>query len=55
VVLFILYIVQTSLPAFRDDYPAIAALHPVLAIGIFVAVPSRASCVAEVAIRRPRT
>jgi hypothetical protein len=35
-VLFILYIVQTSLPAFRDDYPAIAALHPVLALGIFV-------------------
>ena len=36
VVLFILYIVQTSLPAFREDYPAIAALHPVLALGIFV-------------------
>jgi hypothetical protein len=36
VVLFILYIVQTSLPAFRDSYPAIAALHPVLALGIFV-------------------
>ena len=36
VVLFILYIVQTSLPAFRDSYPAVAALHPVLALGIFV-------------------
>jgi uncharacterized protein DUF6220 len=36
VVLFILYIVQTSLPGLRDSYPAIAALHPVLALGIFV-------------------
>src|SRR5262245_7660210 len=36
VALFILYIVQTSLPAFRESYPAVAALHPVLALGIFV-------------------
>ena len=36
VALFILYIVQTSLPGFRDSYPAVAALHPVLALGIFV-------------------
>ena len=36
VVLFVLYIVQTSLPEFRDLYPAIAALHPVVALGIFV-------------------
>jgi uncharacterized protein DUF6220 len=35
-VLFILYIVQTTLPGFRTDYPAVAALHPVLALGIFV-------------------
>lgn len=34
--LFVLYIVQTSLPAFRDTYPVVAALHPVLALGIFV-------------------
>ena len=34
--LFVLYIVQTSLPEFRDSYPAVAALHPVLALGIFV-------------------
>ena len=34
--LFVLYIVQTSLPSFRDSYPAIAALHPVLAMGIFI-------------------
>jgi hypothetical protein len=36
VALFLLYIVQTSLPGFRDSYPAVAALHPVLALGIFV-------------------
>ena len=34
--LFLLYIIQTSLPGFRDSYPAVAALHPVLAMGIFV-------------------
>lgn len=34
--LFVLYVIQTSLPAFRDSYPAVAALHPVLALGIFV-------------------
>ena len=34
--LFVLYIVQTSLPEFRDSFPAVAALHPVLALGIFV-------------------
>lgn len=34
--LFVLYIIQTSLPGFRDTYPAVAALHPVLAMGIFV-------------------
>ena len=34
--LFVLYIIQTSLPGFRDSYPAVAALHPVLAMGIFV-------------------
>ncbi len=36
VVLFVLYIVQTSLPEFRDSYPAVAAVHPVLAMVIFV-------------------
>jgi hypothetical protein len=36
VVLFVLYIVQTSLPELRDSFPAVAAIHPVLAMGIFV-------------------
>ena len=36
VVLFVLYLVQTSLPEFWDSYPAIAAVHPVLALGLFV-------------------
>lgn len=36
VVLFVLYLVQTSLPEFRDSYPAVAAVHPVLAMALFV-------------------
>lgn len=32
---FVLYIVQTSLPAARQAYPAIAALHPVGALLMF--------------------
>jgi hypothetical protein len=36
VVLFLLYIVQTSLPGLRTNYPVVAAFHPVLALGLFV-------------------
>jgi uncharacterized protein DUF6220 len=40
--LVVLYVVQVSLPGFRTDYPAIAALHPVNAllmfgVGVYVA------------------
>jgi hypothetical protein len=35
VLLFVLYIVQTSLPEARTSYPAIAALHPVNALVLF--------------------
>jgi cytochrome b561 len=35
---FVLYIVQTSLPGLRDSYPVVAALHPVVALGLFVMV-----------------
>jgi uncharacterized protein DUF6220 len=34
--IFVLYIVQTSLPGLRDSYPVVAALHPVVALGLFV-------------------
>jgi hypothetical protein len=33
--LFVLYIVQTSLPEVRTTYPAVAALHPVNALVLF--------------------
>src|SRR5690349_5741742 len=33
--IFILYIVQTSLPGLQTSYPVVAALHPVLALGLF--------------------
>jgi len=33
--IFILYIVQTSLPGLQSSYPIVAALHPVLALGLF--------------------
>ncbi len=36
VLLFVLYIVQTSLPAARDSSPAIAALHPLNAMVLLV-------------------
>ena len=36
VLLFVLYIVQTALPNARDGTPAIAALHPVNAMVLFV-------------------
>jgi hypothetical protein len=55
VALFILYIVQTSLPTFRDDYPAIAALHPVLALGIFVLGLRIATSATELAREAPAT
>jgi uncharacterized protein DUF6220 len=32
---FVLYIIQTSLPGLRDSYPVVAALHPVVALGLF--------------------
>ena len=35
-VLFILYIVQTSLPNARESSPAVAALHPVNAMVLLV-------------------
>lgn len=55
VVLFILYIVQTTLPAFRADYPAIAALHPVLALGIFVLGLRIATSATQLARESPAT
>jgi len=33
--IFVLYIVQTSLPGFQTVAPAVAALHPVFALGLF--------------------
>jgi hypothetical protein len=32
---FVLYIIQTLLPGARDSYPVVAALHPVVALGLF--------------------
>ena len=32
---FVLYIIQTSLPGLQESYPVVAALHPVLALGLF--------------------
>jgi len=34
--IFVLYIVQTSLPGFQSSAPVVAALHPVFALGLFV-------------------
>ena len=45
VLLFVLYIVQTSLPAASESSPAIAALHPANAmvlLGLAVAIGVRA-------------
>jgi uncharacterized protein DUF6220 len=33
--IFVLYIVQTSLPGFQTAAPVVAALHPVFALGLF--------------------
>ena len=48
VLVFVLYVVQTILPAFKTDYPVIAALHPVnalllFALAVFVARSATAS------------
>jgi hypothetical protein len=32
---FVLYIIQTILPGLRESYPVVAALHPVVALGLF--------------------
>jgi uncharacterized membrane protein YoaK (UPF0700 family) len=32
---FVLYIIQTILPGLRETYPFVAALHPVVALGLF--------------------
>ena len=32
---FVLYVIQTSLPGVRESYPVVAALHPVVALGLF--------------------
>jgi hypothetical protein len=32
---FVLYIIQTFLPGARESYPVVAALHPVVALGLF--------------------
>lgn len=52
VALFILYIVQTSLPFLRTDNPAIAALHPanamiLLVLAIFIGWRGRAIVMAD--------
>jgi hypothetical protein len=49
VLLFVLYIVQTSLPGMRGSSPALAALHPVNAmvlLGLSVAIGFRARRIA---------
>jgi hypothetical protein len=55
VVLFVLYIIQTTVPAFRAEYPAIAALHPVLALGIFVLGLRIATSATQLAREAPAT
>jgi hypothetical protein len=52
VLLFVLYIVQTSLPFFRTDSPAIAALHPanamlLLVLAVFIGWRARAIAMAD--------
>ena len=49
VLLFVLYVVQTSLPAARDSSPAVAALHPVNAmvlLGLAIVIGVRARRIA---------
>ena len=48
---FVLYIIQTSLPGLRDSYPVVAALHPVVALGLF----AMAIQIARLATARART
>ena len=51
VLLFVLYVVQTSLPAARDSSPAVAALHPVNAmvlLGLAILIGVRARRIAMV-------
>ena len=52
VVIFVLYIVQTSLPSIRTSSPAIAALHPanamvLLIVAIYVGWRARAIAMAD--------
>jgi hypothetical protein len=52
VLLFVLYIVQASLPSAQNDYPAIAALHPVNAMLMFLLAVSIARA-ATALVREP--
>ncbi len=47
---FVLYIIQTILPGLRESYPVVAALHPVVALGLF----AMGIQVARLATARPR-
>jgi hypothetical protein len=51
--IFILYIVQTSLPGLQSSYPVVAALHPVLALGLF-AMGIQAARLATARVRAAR-
>ncbi|HEU4671344.1 MAG TPA: DUF6220 domain-containing protein [Candidatus Limnocylindrales bacterium] len=55
--LLVLYVVQTTLPAFRSSLPAVAALHPVnamLLFGLSAWYARRAyRAIADTAIERP--
>jgi len=51
--IFILYIVQTSLPGLQSSYPIVAALHPVLALGLF-AMGLQVARLATQRVRAPR-
>jgi len=51
--IFILYIVQTSLPGLQSSYPIVAALHPVLALGLF-AMGLQVARLATVRVRATR-
>ena len=51
--IFVLYIVQTSLPGLQSSYPIVAALHPVLALGLF-AMGLQVARLATVRVRATR-
>jgi len=51
--ILILYIVQTSLPGLQSSYPLVAALHPVLALGLF-AMGIQAARLATARVRAAR-